>query len=226
MKIFVAYGYNDRDQWVRDLVFPIIEAFGSQVETGEEVQGEQIPDAVRKKIEHSDALIAFTARREQLASGRWTTHRWVTDELALALQNGLLCVEVREQDVDRQGGVASTRQFIEYDEKGREKCIVELVKTIGKWHREAPVLLQLRPAQFVDQVRPLLSRIRCTYTVLVGSRESEFGAKIRPIRGGLFINVSIPRQALIQVCVEIPGEKPWLSDFETIEAFTIDLKQG
>jgi hypothetical protein len=135
-------------------------------------------------------------------------------------------VEVREQDVDLQGGIASTRQFIEYDEKGRDICLVELVKTIGKWHREAPVLLQLRPAQFVDQVRPLLSHIRCTYTVLVGSRESEFEAKIRPIRGGLFINASIPRRALIQVRVEVPGGKSWTSDFETIESFSLDLKES
>ena len=31
MKIFVGYGYNDRDRWVEQFVFPIIEAFGSEV---------------------------------------------------------------------------------------------------------------------------------------------------------------------------------------------------
>jgi hypothetical protein len=64
MKIFVAYGYNDRDRWIPDLVFPIIRAFDDEVITGEELQGEQITDAVRRKIQQSDALIAFATIRE------------------------------------------------------------------------------------------------------------------------------------------------------------------
>ena len=35
MRIFVAYGYNDRDKWIEKMVFPVIEAFGAEVETGE-----------------------------------------------------------------------------------------------------------------------------------------------------------------------------------------------
>ena len=29
MNIFLAYGYNPRDQWVREMVKPIVEAFGA-----------------------------------------------------------------------------------------------------------------------------------------------------------------------------------------------------
>lgn len=36
MKIFIAYGYNDRDKWIREMVPKSVRAFGSDSETGEE----------------------------------------------------------------------------------------------------------------------------------------------------------------------------------------------
>jgi hypothetical protein len=224
MKIFVAYGYNNRDRWVRELVVPLLEAFGDNVETGEELQGQQITDAVPEKIRNSDALIAFTTKRAPADDNTQETHRWVVEELAAALTAQLRVVEVRERGVT-QSGIMGDRQPIWYEEKERDKCLIELVKTIIQWHREAPVRVQLRSTAFVEQVRPLLSYLRCTCKVMEGVRETEFETKIRPIKGGLFIDVSISRQAFLQVRVEVPGQKSWTSDFETLDAFSIDLKQ-
>jgi prophage antirepressor-like protein len=96
MRIFVAYGYNERDRWVEELVFPVIRAFGDEVVTGEELQGEQITDAVIAKIRSSDALIGFLTRRDQIGSSdRWTTHRWVTDEISQAVAQRIFVAEVR-----------------------------------------------------------------------------------------------------------------------------------
>jgi hypothetical protein len=39
MRIFVGFGYNERDRWIRDMVFPLIPAFGDEVVTGEEAYG-------------------------------------------------------------------------------------------------------------------------------------------------------------------------------------------
>jgi hypothetical protein len=64
MRIFVGYGFNERDRCVEDLVFPLIRAFGDSVDDGKEVQGQRITDAVIRKIEQSDACIAFVTRRD------------------------------------------------------------------------------------------------------------------------------------------------------------------
>ena len=86
MKIFVAFGYNPRDRWIPELVFPIIKAFGDEVVSGEEIPGQQITDAIIREIRQSHALLAFTTRRDKIGDQeRWTTHRWVTDELSQAL---------------------------------------------------------------------------------------------------------------------------------------------
>lgn len=225
MKIFVGYGYQERDQWIEDLVFPIIEAFGSEVISGKEVHGRIISEAIRNEIQKSDALIAFLTRRERTDDGG-NTHRWVSDELATALAFKLRVLEVREVGVTGQGGMAGDRQRIEYDKKNRDRCLVELVKAIGQWHRIASVQLQLLPRQFVDEIRPLLRRpgFRCTYNLIEGNNEiSDNEANIFPVTGGLFINLKdVSRKALVQVHVEASG-KSWTSDFEPIEQFRIHL---
>jgi hypothetical protein len=228
MKIFVAYGYNDRDRWVETLVFPIIRAFGDEVVTGEELQGEQITDAVRRKIQGSDALVAFVTRREEIGPGRWTTHRWVTDELAHALALGRPVVEVRESGVDDQGGIGGDRQRIAYDERQRDRCLVELVKTLGRWHQARDVQLKLLPETFAQAVFPLLRhpRLRCTYRLLVDDEESEdIPTRILPITGGLFIRArGVPPEALLQVHVECEG-RSWTSSYESTDALSIAMRE-
>src|SRR6266446_8011620 len=201
MRIFVAFGYNPRDGWIEQMVFPIVEAFGSEVLSGEKMQGEQLSQGVLERIGNSDALIAFTTRRDQLKNGNWTTHKWVQQELSTAIAKGILVAEVREADVDPQVGVDGDRQRITYEEANRDKCLVEIVRTIGRWHENLFVDLQLLPKEFIDDVKPLLKHagLKCRYKLMVKNRESAFlDASIKPIKGGLFMAASnVPRDALI-----------------------------
>jgi hypothetical protein len=230
MRIFVAYGYNDRDRWIPNFIFPIIRAFGDEVVTGEDLQGELITDAIRKSIKDSDALIAFTTRRDPIGQDRWSTHRWVTDELSQALAYNLPVVEVRERGVDDQGGIAGDRQRITYDENQRDKCLVELVKTIGGWHQGNTIKLQLLPDEFVQYIRPLLRQpnLHCTYRLLGAEDDSpgeEMPTTILPITGGLFVHAkNVPRASLIQIRVECSG-KSWASSFESVDSLGIHLQQ-
>src|SRR5262245_27372130 len=133
MKIFIAFGFNERDRWVKNMVFPIIEAFGDQVITGDEMYGEEIPDEVHRKIVKSDALIGFLTRRLDEPKG---THHWVLQELSLAKMLRLRFVEVRETGVSDQPGFTGMHQRITYDEARRDECLLALVTTLGRWHNE------------------------------------------------------------------------------------------
>src|SRR5579859_1530256 len=139
MKIFVGYGYNERDQWVERLVFPIIEAMGDEVVSGKDLYGQPITGAVGVRIKESNAVIGFTTRRDQLANGGWTTHQWVKDELLHGLNCNLPIVEVREQGVQDQEGMLGGLQRIAYEEAQRDLLMVELVRAISRWHEGAEV---------------------------------------------------------------------------------------
>ena len=229
MRIFVAFGYNDRDKWIPNFVFPIIKAFGDEVVSGEEVQGEQITDAVIREIRQSNALMAFVTRRDKIDANRWTTHRWVTDELSHAIAFKLPVAEIREMGVDEQGGIAGDRQRILYNESERDKCLVEIVKTIGNWHRGDTIELKLMPADCIQAVRPLLRNpaLRCTYQILErnGNMSEAIPAQILPITGGLFVRAkNVPPMSYIQIRVECAG-KSWSSEFENVESLGIHLHE-
>jgi hypothetical protein len=229
MKIFVAYGFNGRDRWIPDLVFPIIEAFGDEIITGEELQGQQITNAVIDNIKRSDALIGFAMRRgEPKGENQWDTHRWVTDEISQAIANNKRILEILETGVDAQGGIAGDRQRILYDESKRDRFLVELVKVLGNWHQSVKLSLQMMPDSCVQEIRPFLKnpRLQCTYRLLypdTSTTSEDFSTTILPIKGGLFINAqNVQRMSLIQVSVECDGMS-WTSDFENTDSFGLIL---
>ena len=227
MKIFVAYGYNDRDKWVKDLVFPLVEAFGSEVETGETTYDGSIPESVKKKIRLSDALIAFTTRRTTQDNVVWQTHRWVIEELAAAATLDKKTVEVREIGVDPQGGLTQADQRIEYDEKARDLCLVKIVEALGVWHSTDFVQVQLLPEGVANNdLRPLLDQgLMCSYIVKTGNYEdAPVDAVIEPIKGGLFINVrKSDRDALVRINLRF-GNRVWRSDYESLNSYGIHLR--
>jgi hypothetical protein len=235
MKIFVAFGYNQRDAWIPELVFPVIEAFGDEVVTGEDEQGENIPDETKERIRSSDALIAFATKRlaegQQADGNGMMTHRWVTDELTTAITYKLPLVEVREDGVDEQSGLAGRdRQIIRYKESERDKCLVALVKTLGRWHKRNNLTLTVLPDECVQELGPKVRNnpnLRCYYKTLLDFDESEeVKTKIYASKGGLFVLIrDVPRGALIQLRVEC-GDENWVSNYESTDSYGIYLRRN
>lgn len=227
MRIFVSFGFNDRDRWVKDLVYPIVKAFGHEVVTGEDLAGQPINQGVSARIDASRALIAFVTRRDGTGGATGLTHRWVTDELAYAIARHLLVLEVREEGVDSQGGMAGNLQHIAYDEARREICLVEIVAAVGAWPR-GQYRLQLI-GNNIEQLIPLMRRagFTCSYRFNVDGDEREpVPTRLQPIKGGLFIDVKdVPPSALIQVEIE-DGTSVWSSGYESLDSNTIRVIQG
>lgn len=229
MKIFVGYGYHERDKWVEEEVFALIRAFGCEPVSGKEVYGKELEDGVRETIRGCDALIGFATRRDRLENGRFTTHRWVTDEIMTANLSNVPFVEVRETEVDPQGGEVGGRQHIVCDPASKEKCLVEIAMALRGWSRSMRVKLQLLPDSVVRGIRPHMSKreFRCSYTVLNGGVESEpKETRIVPIKGGLFALVpTLDPLALLQLKIEAKG-KAWTSEYESVDVVGIHLAEA
>ena len=176
-------------------------------------------------INSSDALLAFATRRDAAANDQFTTHRWVTDELAYAIGQGKQVLEVREEGVVDQGGMAGDRQRLTYREDDRIRCLVEVIKTLGRWHRRSTRRFQLVPD---DLVRPHLSKpyFRCRYRVLEGGMESDpRDVPVQRIQGGLFIAASgLSANSLLQVQV-VTDQKVLCSDYTSVEAITVQISE-
>ncbi len=226
MKIFVAYGYNERNKWIKEMVIPIIEAFGAEVETGEVTYDGSIPESVKNKIRRSDALMAFTTRRATQDDVVWQTHRWVIEELAAAAVLEKKTVEVREKGVEQQGGLTQADQRIEYDENARDKCLVAIAQAVGVWQSSNLIRVQLLPEGIREDLRPLLSDegLSCKYRIKSGNfTDADVPIKIERIKGGLFIDIpQLKADELIQISVRY-GNRVWSSDYESLNSYGIHL---
>lgn len=230
MKIFVGFGYNENDKWIKEIVFPVIECLDGEIETGEEVHGEIITEAIKEKIRNADGMLAFLTKREQLSSGKYITHRWVTDELSFALSNNIPAIEIRDKEVDVSHGFNDGRQRIVFDSDKKELLLVELVRAISSWRRKfIPKRLFLLPELIVKDVRPFIRNgtIRCTYQFRQGNRETpQYETKPFPFGHGLCVDVyNVPAEdALIQVSLTGP-DFIWSSPFVSVELLSINLEK-
>lgn len=53
MTLFVGYGYDTRDAWIEQLMFPPIPSFDSESESGNGLKGEVLSNTAKKRIEKS-----------------------------------------------------------------------------------------------------------------------------------------------------------------------------
>jgi hypothetical protein len=132
MRVFVGFGYNDRDRWIEDQVFPILRGMGFSVVDGKDMHGETLQPVVQSRIEQSDAAIAFFTIREGQAEADFNSHIWVRDEVVHANAKGKPIILVKEEGCKVPDGLLGNRQYILLRQDDRLACVVELVGTLGR----------------------------------------------------------------------------------------------
>ena len=229
MRVFVGYGYNDQDRWVEEYVFPLVEAFGSEVLHGRAVYGGALPEEVIRVIRTSDAMIGFTTRREAVGADQFRTHDWVVQELvtANAQDPRIPWVEVRQEGVISPGGIldAVDAQRIDYQEAERATCLVKIAQALRRFSDSTRITkVRLGPGPVVEEISSLLddATFSCTCQVLRGA--AEFPAKpvpVFPITGGLFVQLrGVASGELVRIVVSAGGRR-WRSSYESVDA--VDL---
>jgi hypothetical protein len=234
MKVFVGYGYNDRDKWIEEMIFPIIRAFGDDVVDGKVMPGEQIAEGVKERILRADVVLGFATRRIDPATGQLgqLTHRWVIQEIAIAFgaPNPPPMLEIREKEGDPQVGIVVGAQYLVYDPEHRDQFLVDFVKNFAALRERAGRFeLHLMPDEFMKAVAPKLAdrNLSCTYQLMTeGTWEEgrEISTKIIRIKGGLFIRTgTIPRNSYIRLKVVCGQDFEWNSEFQPVDTRLIQL---
>lgn len=231
MNIFIGFGYNPNDQWIKDLVFPLVQTFDANIITGEDLHGLVISQEVTDRIKRSNGVLIFLTARDALTNGKFTTHRWVIDELTTAIANNIPAVEIRALDVDDQGGIAGNRQRLEFSTDNKAKLMLELAKILAAWRKKLkPRRLFLLPRDIVQDTRPYINKepLKCTYQFMHGTQESEL-FYARPFRYGQGLCVDIynvpSEDALVQVTITGP-QFEWSSDYESVQLLSINLQRN
>src|SRR5262249_14609234 len=132
MRVFVGYGYNDRDVWIETHVFPILRCAGFTIVHGKDMHGQELQDEVKRRLDLSDAVIGFFTIREGQENADYTSHIWVRDELVYAHAKGKPVVPIRENGAKVPAALLGNPQYISLDQGDRLACVAELMTALGR----------------------------------------------------------------------------------------------
>jgi hypothetical protein len=179
MKVFVGFGYNARDHWIEEQVFPILRGMGFTVVDGRDMHGETLQPAVEARIDQSDAVIGFLTIREGQGEADFTSHIWVQDEMVHAHARGKPVIPVKEEGVRVPYGLLGDRQYIPLNQEDRLACVVKLVRALGRRNIRR---LKLDPDE--DHLRRNIHRWRNTQGFVIRYRTRDEADLESPHREG------------------------------------------
>jgi hypothetical protein len=203
MRVFVGFGYNDRDSWIEKQVFPILSGMGFTVVDGKGMHGVKLQPEVETRIDQSDAAIGFFTIREGQGDADFTSHLWVRDEMVYAIAKKMPIVPIKEEGVKVPDGLMGDRQYILLRQNDRLACVAELVSAIGRRN-----IRRLKLDTESDQLRKDIRQWRKTAGFVVRYRtqdesgiESQYReGRLELVDQGFYLNVSdLPKRAYVEV---------------------------
>jgi hypothetical protein len=227
MRVFVGFGYNVRDQWIEDQVFPILRCMGFTIMDGKDLHGEMLQPEVESRIRQSDAAIGFFTLRDGQDGAEFNSHLWVRDELVHAHAIGLPIIPVREDGVRVPDGLLGNRQYILLQQNDRLACVAELVGALGRRNMRR---LMLDPDN--DALRRSILQWRRAGGFAIRYRtqddqglESRFmEGRLEMVNQGFFLNVTdVPRRALVEVEGVLNGAVQFGSGWVSADAIQVKV---
>lgn len=227
MIVFVGFGYNDRDRWIEDQVFPILSCLGFTVVDGKDLHGEVLQSGVQARIDQADAVVGFFTVREGQGDAEFNSHVWVRDELVYAIAKGKPLVAVQETTARVPAGLLGDRQYIPLRQDDRLACVSELVSTLGRRNIRR---LKLEPDD--DGLRRNLRRWQRDVGFKVQYRtqdEKGLESPFRPGRlelvdQGFYLNVSdVPRRSYVDVEGLLNGSREFSSGWCSADAVHVTV---
>ncbi len=224
MKLFVAFHYNEQDKWIKDLVFPLIDALGIEIVTGEDIHGDVIVVQVPELIKNSHAMIAFVTQS-------WAGHPWVRDELVTAVAVKIPALEIKDSALGNLGGIVDGRQRMDFDINKKETLLVELAKVLARWkNKHETRRIMLLPDEIMVNARPYVKDggLKCIYQFRDGNEESQKYETI-PFRlpSALAVDIkNIPSgNALVQITLEGPNDFSYSCGYQPFSLIPINLQK-
>lgn len=227
MKIFVGFGYNQRDGWIEQLVFPLLEALDFAVVHGKDLHGQVLKPQVQDRIRQSDVVVGFLTQRDGQGDADFTSHIWVRDELVYAEAQNKPILPVREDGVMVPDGLLGNIGYISLDQKDRLACVVELVKALGRQNIRR---INLKPTH--DDMRRDMHKWYRDQNFVVRYRtrnpagvESAFReGRLDKIDQGFYLSAAgVPRDAYFEVEGVLKGNVEFSSGWASADAVQVEV---
>jgi hypothetical protein len=228
MKVFVGFGYNERDKWIIGDVFPILHCMGFVVVTGEEMHGQELSPEVKRRIEQSDVVVGFLTIRDEQDKGDFNSHLWVQNELLWGVAKDKPIIPIKEQNVKVPDAMLGNVQYILLRQDDRLACVAELVTALGRRNMRR---VRLEPQ--ADAMRKNINKWRMDQGFTIRYRtqdgvngvESDFKTgRLEVFEYGFYLNLyDVPHRAYLDVEGVLNGQTMFTSGWTSADAVSIKI---
>jgi hypothetical protein len=172
--IFVASSFHDYDRDLVNDVSSVIEALSLRPQAGRNMGGEPLEDSIKQRIESCDGLVALFTKRQ--AADNWQTHPWVVGEFGHALSMKIPAIAVVEDGIDWNVTPWAGRQRITLHRDRSAEAVLDLVRQIGAWQREAGITLQvlLSNPEVLQRYMEMPDGLEISYRYIQRARAGDF----------------------------------------------------
>jgi hypothetical protein len=228
MRVFVGYGYNDRDKWIEEKVLPILRCAGFTVLHGRKCSGKELPAEVRGRLDESDAAIGFFTIRPRQGKADFTSHLWVRDEILYAIGRDKPIVLIREKGVRLPDGLVGNRQFIHLNQDDRLGCVAEMLQALALRNIRR---VKLEPESEVLNQRIWKWRNDRQFTVRYRARDTEEQetsarqGRIETVDQGYYLTLyDVPTKGQVSVEGILNGDIRFDSGWVTADAAKVPIR--
>lgn len=227
MRIFVGYGYNDRDKWIEDQVFPLLESVGFRITHGKGLHGQSLQEGVIERLDQCDAAVGFFTLREGQGDADFTSHIWVRDEMVHFKATNKPIVVIKEENVRLPEGLLGNVQYILLRQNDRLACVCEMVQALGRRNmhrlRLKPESTQLR--RDIHQWRRDPAFLLRYKTQDANGLESQYRpGRLEEVDQSFYLNVlDVPRPGFIEIEGLLNGVSQFSSGWASAVAIEVSI---
>ncbi|MGH9871734.1 MAG: hypothetical protein ACRD9S_04615 [Pyrinomonadaceae bacterium] len=226
MRVFVGFGYNERDKWIEEQVFPVLQSMGFTVVHGKDLHGQILQQGVKDQLDQSDAAVGFFTIREGQGDADFTSHIWVRDEMVYFSAKDKPIVPIKEENVKVPRGLLGDRQYIVLRQNDRLACVVELVRALGRRNIRR---IRLEPQS--DRLTRDLHQWRKKEAFSIQYRTRSDGldstyspGRLEVVDQGFYMNaVDVPDRAQVEVEGFLNGDKKFSSGWASADAVMVKI---
>jgi len=228
LRIFIGYGYNERDRWIEEDMFPILRPLNLEILTGKDLYNEEsLQTGVKDRINQSYGVIGFCTLRLGQEHAAYNSHPWVRDELLFALGAHKAIIHVREDGVQIPAGMLGERQFIRLDQSNRLACAAQLVRAISAWNIRR---LQIVPSN--EQLAREIHRNRKSpnfvlrYHTRIDGVDSEYReARVEAVDPAFYLDaIGVPSGCLIEIEGSLNGAPLFSSSWNNADVVKVTVE--
>lgn len=230
MKVFLGFRFGPNDKELVECCDRIIASHHPPTLVGDTLGGEVLTEEVKKIIDGADAVVGLLTRRDAIVGGnKFTTHRWVIDELNYARDHKKRAIALVEGDVE-VGGMYQENEIIALDRNNPLPAMLRLAETLGKWQRGLgeKVKVKIMPGALAKKLGGSNSTLECFHRIWSGNTEGPWTkGKVIPNGGGTFVVIDgVQKDDLIQIKAEGGARREFWESEAVSQWLSIELENG